>query len=177
MRNQLCMRTLCGVVVAALMTIGSGAVAAESLNKQLSDQLRCVRDAVYTEARGEPELGQLLVAYVVYVRAKKDRSALCEKVYEQLRGKNGSVSTQFAGPVYHPVRLADDDERLHAASLVAVRVALGHFMPEEKLRCITHYQNIQTADPKRSVWFNNLTPVATVGKHTFYCLPQNVALK
>jgi hypothetical protein len=167
------MRTLaCAVAALAILATQGAARAADPL----VEQLRCMRDAVYTEARGESQLGQLMVAYVVYVRARGDRSKFCSVVYEQRRKKDGTVVSQFSGPTHHPVAMDDADPKLLQASIIAVHVGLGHFMPEEKkLRCSWGYLNRAEADPARAAWFSRLRFADTVDRHSFYCLSDTIA--
>jgi spore germination cell wall hydrolase CwlJ-like protein len=134
-------------------------------------QLRCLRDAVYTEARGEDDLGQLMVAWVVAQRALENRSywgggTICKVVYATSRNKNGSIVTQFAGPVYNPVTVRDDDPQLRRAEQNARRVLLLNWQPQGKLHQARFYQNPKTADPKRGRWFKG--PVGSIGNHVFY---------
>lgn len=162
--RSLMLRVL-ALAIAALAGVCGEARAADPLIKQL----RCMRDAVYTEARGQPELGQLMVAHVIYVRARGDRTKFCDEVYKQYRKKDGTRVSQFSGPVHHPVTLKDDDPRLLQASLVAVRVGLGHFVPPEHLRCASNYLNPAGSDPVRLRWFGTLRFAGTVKDHNFYC--------
>lgn len=135
-------------------------------------QIRCLRDAIYTEARGESDFGQRMVAWVVAQRALDNNphfggSTICQVVYATKRAK-GRLISQFSGPVHHPVKVADDDPVLVRAEHNARRVLMGGWEPEGELRLARYYQQPERADPKRSAWFGTLKAVERVGNHVFY---------
>lgn len=136
-------------------------------------QIRCMRDAVFTEARGESDFGQLMVAWVVAQRALDNSlhfggGTICKVVYATKRDKKGRIISQFSGPVHNPVRVSDDDPVLVRAEYNARRVLMGGWEPEGELRLVRYYQQPERADPKRSVWFQTLKAVEKVGNHIFY---------
>jgi len=140
------------------------------LNNQLAQNIRCIRDTIYTEARGENEYGRALVGYVLLSRWRDQKSrSLCELAY-QVDVKGGKRVSQFSGNIYHPVLFDDEDPRLQEIARLAVWVYLGYFEPLPQHRCARAYQRIEHADPNRQGWFSTLRLITKVGNHTFYCL-------
>lgn len=136
-------------------------------------QIRCLRDAVYTEARGEDDYGQRMVAWVVAGRALDNLphfggGTICKVVYATHRNKKGQLVSQFSGPTHHPVKVPDDDPVLRRAEYNARRVLLGSWQPKEELREARYYQRPEHADRARSAWFKKLQAIHWVGNHIFY---------
>lgn len=136
-------------------------------------QIRCLRDAVYTEARGEDDYGQRMVAWVVAGRALDNLAhfgggTICKVVYATRRNPDGSLTSQFSGPVHHPVKVSDNDPKLMRADHNARAVLLGGWKPRADLKLARFYQNPKTADPARSAWFKKLQAIHWVGNHLFY---------
>jgi spore germination cell wall hydrolase CwlJ-like protein len=155
----------------------SAGVTEASLNAGLHKQLRCLRDTIYTEARGEDYQGKLLVAYVVLNRIEIDSkqwgSTPCEVAYKTHKNKKGRKVIQFNGPVEHPVTLNDNDPKLMEASQVAVRAYLKYEPIPEKFKGIIAYQRPWHAVAGAQGWFDTLDKVGMVGNHLFYRLPKN----
>jgi len=181
------MSTLILAAAAALFVILGGWASAEPLKITVNKpnlvldrdlwykaQVRCLRETVYTEARGENEEGQLLVAYVVAQRALENRrdwggGTICDVAYAIRIKKNGKVTSQFSGPIHHPVKVPEGDQNLVKAEEVAMRVLRRQWKPKENFACARYYFSEKDADPTRAEWFKNLQRAGKVGNHTFFC--------
>ncbi len=190
------MRTSVVVVVAAVAAIFCGTAAQAvplpkprsatikqlvptqaELDDRLIRDIRCLRDTIYTEARGENEYGQAMVAFTLLNRYRQARGkTICDLAY-QVDKRNGKMVSQFSGNIHHMVTLQDDDPKLRPFAKMAVWVLLGYFTPLPQHRCVIAYQRIEHADPKRQGWFTTLQMVGKVGNHTFYCASTVLASK
>ncbi len=137
----------------------------------LEKNVKCLRDLVYTEARGEPLEGQYLVAWVAWQRYLDNRpdfgrGSLCDVVYKQTKTKKGFVS-QFAGPVRNPVPPAVQSHALRQAFYVAWRVVAGQYVAPEQYKLARYFYNPKTSDASGQQWHAALIPVVTIGRHTF----------
>lgn len=184
------MRTLFLAVLAGAAILASGPAKPEPLKitvtlpsrerdyeRWWNLQLRCIADAVYTEARGEDEYAQHLVAHVIMRRIWEHRpewpATPCGNVYKVTIQK-GELVSQFSGPVHIPVAVSDTDREYLRSTLVAVEVMLGYWKPKPEHACAIAYQNKKQAAAKRQGWFETLAYIGTLGKHAFYCLPTSV---
>jgi hypothetical protein len=167
---------LCGEARAEPLRIKMELPQPSEYNLWLRKQIQCVRDAIYTEARGESDYGKLMVAYVVVNRWKTRPQAWgnspCQVVYQIGLNKRGGLVSQFSGPIHHPVVLPDTDPELMRAAVIAIRVLLGYELPQEEHRCSIAYQRIEHADSKRQTWFTTLRSLGKIDNHTHYCLPE-----
>jgi spore germination cell wall hydrolase CwlJ-like protein len=75
--------------IAAMVRLPNGA-AGESAGKSDARELRCLAEAIYFEARGEPERGQLAVGRVIINRAESGRypDSICGVVYQNAHKRN-----------------------------------------------------------------------------------------
>jgi hypothetical protein len=140
------------------------------VNKQLpktahsKTEMKCLADAIYFEARGEPELGRVAVAQVVLNRLKnpaypdticgvvyqnKSRrnrcqfSFACDGIRERITDKAAWVSAQALAK-----RILDDDKTLYIGDVGAS----------------THYH----ANYVRPRWARHMTKKDKIGRHIFY---------
>lgn len=110
----------------------------------------CLAVVIYTEARGEPIDGQLLVAEVVLNRVQSPRypDDICPVAYDK---------HQFSG-VKNEVDV--DDPAFEIALELAVRAIQGDTLGTDA----THYH----ADHITPYWASKLTRVGKYGAHIFY---------
>lgn len=143
-------------------------------HRWFAKQFICMRDTVYTESRGEPVLGQLLVALVLKERAAENRrywggDTLCGAAYAVSVAKSGILVSQFSGPIHHPVVVPESDWELVRTEDLVQQVIYGLWEPPPQFACVRYYLNTDTADPSRAAWFKKLRFAGKVGKHSFYC--------
>ena len=171
--------------VAALFLILGGTAVAEPLKitvtrpdflsnrvEWMKEQVRCVRNAVFTEARGESDLGQRMVAWVVAQRALDNRRewgrTFCDVAYRIRANPDGTLTSQFTGPVRHGVSVQEGHPDLERAERNTLRVILEDWKPEGELQLARFYQRPEHADPTRSKWFKKLVVVGKIDNHVFY---------
>jgi spore germination cell wall hydrolase CwlJ-like protein len=114
----------------------------------------CLALVVYTEARGEPYDGQLMVAEVVMnrVKMKEYPNNICDVAfdYKQFSGLNSEIDLSAV--------VSDDAwER-------SIDVAYAALSGETLGTDATHYHN-HTVDP---YWVVSMAKLGVVGNHTFY---------
>lgn len=125
-------------------------------------QLKCLAEAVYFEARGEPERGQRAVAQVVVNRVKNPAypDTVCGVVYQNRNWFNRCQFTFACDRV--PDKVTD-----RAAWALAERIAEEYASGAAWIREIgaaTHYH----ADYVSPSWANLMRKVRTIGDHLFY---------
>jgi spore germination cell wall hydrolase CwlJ-like protein len=183
---------LVAACVAAGGAIGGGEAKAEPLKITITPpdrereyerwwnlQLRCMADAIYTEARGESPYAQRMVAYVILRRMWEARpewpQSPCGNVYHIRFRKDGEMVSQFEGPVHKPVGVSDTDREYLRSTLAALEVMQGFWKPEPQHTCVIAYQNKVHARGSRQGWFKKLDYVGDIDQHSFYCLPSQTA--
>jgi spore germination cell wall hydrolase CwlJ-like protein len=124
--------------------------------------VKCLAEAIYFEARGESELGQMAVAQVVINRVKNPAypDSVCGVVYQN-RNWFGRCQFTFACD-----RVADVVREPQAWAL-AMRIARNYaagiaWLPE--LGATTHYH----ADYVNPRWARKMDAVTTIDSHIFY---------
>jgi spore germination cell wall hydrolase CwlJ-like protein len=124
----------------------------------------CLAQAVYFEARGEPETGQAAVAQVILNRMTSGLypASVCEVVYQN-EGRRNACQFSFACDG-KPLVVRDND-----AWARATRVAddvLGGKTWVADVGAATHYH----ANYVRPGWARSLQKMDAIGKHVFYRL-------
>lgn len=137
----------------------------------LAENVQCLRDLVFTEARGESLEGQHLVAWVAWQRHLDNRAdfgqgSLCDVVYKQTQTPDGFKS-QFAGPVHHPVPPNLQSPSLRRAFYVAWRVVAGRYVAPDRYKSARYYYNRKDSDNDGRSWHRSLIPVGVEGRHIF----------
>lgn len=120
------------------------------LSVQSSNELNCLAETIYREARGEPYIGKLAVALVTVNRTKSSKfpDTICEVVYQP-----GQFSwTKSAGK-----KLKADLESIK----IAESVLNNRYNKLEEFDAL--YFHNKTVNPG---W--KLKKVATIGNHVFY---------
>jgi spore germination cell wall hydrolase CwlJ-like protein len=119
---------------------------------------------VYYEARGEPELGQLMVAYVTLKRAEENRLEWGGNTIFGVVFKGCQFSWTCSSDKKTPSGPAWD-----RAKMAAILVATGAFQPDPIAANARYYMNPDTSDQRGKCWMaTNLRQVALIGHHYFY---------
>lgn len=127
----------------------------------ISEQYKCLAQAIYFEARGEPTIGQSAVAHVVLNRVRDRRypNTICAVVFQNDHRRH---RCQFS--------FACDGQSDQAYNLTAwnksLKVALKTLAGaiEDVTLASTHYH----ADYVAPFWASKLKPTVQFGQHLFY---------
>lgn len=128
-------------------------------------QHNCLSQAIYYEARGETQQGQVAVAEVVMNRVRSGAypSSICGVVYQ---GSHLSTGCQFTftcdGSLNHRPR----GRAWERAQRIASAVMLGYTRPVTNHA--THYHTTAV----NPVWNSGLVPTTQIGVHQFYRFPR-----
>jgi spore germination cell wall hydrolase CwlJ-like protein len=124
-------------------------------------ETRCLTDAIYHEARSEPEAGQIAVAEVVLNRLASGRYAdsICGVVYQ---GADRSTGCQFSFTCDGSLNAPIDQVAWSRAERVAHDLILGH--KRNLVGSATHY-HAEYVDP---YWAGSYGHPIRIGKHLFY---------
>ncbi len=126
--------------------------------------VRCLAEAVYYEARGEPYIGQVAVAQVVMNRARSGKwsRGLCSVISQGVeRGEKCQFSYMCRTSRAPPVGAMWDRAQEIAIDAVHGRVWLRELVEA------THYHT-RAVSP---VWRTGLDPLGSFGSHVFYRTP------
>lgn len=128
----------------------------------------CLALAIYHEARGEPAVGQAMVAYVVLNRATWKPTKVCDTVFarKQFSFANGKVRKTKWGWALHE-SLRPKNAKAWGFSQVLARAAL-HLPPAKTERNISKGAKFYHAKRVRPDWAKSMQKVAHVGNHVFY---------
>jgi len=160
------MRRISSVLALLLCVVAGGARADEWMDFARS-QIEPMACNVYHEARGEPRLGQMMVAYVTLMRAKANRSMWGGSTILGVVFKRGQFSWTYDSSKTCNLPKGNAREQ---ASEIATIVALGFFKPPGDLLVdALYYMNPTTADPKqRCLMATHFRQVGVVGNQYFY---------
>jgi spore germination cell wall hydrolase CwlJ-like protein len=158
-----------GLAAACAVAIQFGATPAEAARSDLS----CLATAIYFEARGEPEDGQLAVGRVILNRVADEDypSTVCGVVYQNAHSKN-ACQFSFACDGF-PDKITDSRTYDEIAQLAQTLLACGSSCPATANvpAAATHYHAISV----RPHWASKLTWLGQVGSHVFYRTPLQTA--
>lgn len=112
----------------------------------------CLTEAIYFEARGEPEAGKIAVAASVLNRSRIKNKSLCEIVY---------APNQYSWTAKKP-KVREPDAYLYAQKLAA-RLASGQIKYDRR---ITHFVDFQSSGKLR--WTASLKKLYIIGQHLFF---------
>jgi spore germination cell wall hydrolase CwlJ-like protein len=127
----------------------------------------CLAQAIYHEARGESEAGQLAVANVIVNRARSGKfpSTLCGVIYQN--AEKGRYRCQFTfacdGRSDTP-----GERRAWARSADLAQTVYAEFATGEQVGAVpgsTLYYHTKAVSPS---WSNTYNAVASIGSHIFY---------
>jgi hypothetical protein len=130
----------------------------------LGKEQRCLSEAVYFEARSEPEAGQAAVAQVVLNRVKSGLypSSVCGVVYQN---RHHYMGCQFSFACEGKSLRITDAGAWETATRIARSVIEGRTYLAE-VGAATHYH----ADYVRPGWARRLRKMDVIGRHIFYQL-------
>lgn len=130
----------------------------------MSKEQRCLAEAVYFEARSEPEAGQAAVAQVVLNRVKSGLypSTICGVVYQN---RHRHLACQFTFACEGKALRTTDTVSWERAKRVATAVLEGKTYLAD-VGGATHYH----ADYVRPYWARRLKKMDVIGRHIFYKL-------
>lgn len=126
-----------------------------------SDELRCLSEAVYFEARSETRSGQKAVAEVVMNRVKSKHypGTVCGVVYQ---GSERSTGCQFSFTCDGSMDIDPTGKSWERSKDVAALVMSGSVKPFTNRS--THYHTTEV----NPVWAANMRMTKRVGSHVFY---------
>ncbi|MFE1601139.1 cell wall hydrolase [Methylobacterium sp. ID0610] len=159
--------------VTAVARIAPDALPTEEARRRYADLItpdnaekeqRCLAEAVYFEARGEPEQGQAAVAQVVLNRAKSGLypANICGVVYQN---RHRYLGCQFSFACEGRSLRVNDEAAWTIATRVAKAVVEGRTYLAD-VGGATHYH----ADYVRPRWSRRLRKMDVIGRHIFYQL-------
>lgn len=130
----------------------------------MSKEQRCLAEAVYFEARSEPEEGQAAVAQVVLNRVKSGLypSSICGVVYQN---RHRHLACQFTFACEGKALRTTDTVSWERAKRVATAVLEGKTYLAD-VGGATHYH----ADYVKPYWARRLKKMDVIGRHIFYKL-------
>jgi spore germination cell wall hydrolase CwlJ-like protein len=131
---------------------------------KMEREQRCLAEAVYFEARSEPEEGQAAVAQVVLNRVRSGLypASICGVVYQN---RHRHLACQFTFACEGKSLRISDRDSWASAKRVAESVLEGRTYLED-VGSSTHYH----ADYVRPRWARKLKKMDVIGRHIFYKL-------
>lgn len=125
-------------------------------------ELKCLAEAVYFEARGEPDKGQSAVAQVVVNRAASGDypKSICGVVYQNQHKRN---ACQFSFACDGKPEVKSEPAAWAKARLIARQIASGQILTPVLLTA-THYH----ASYVQPSWAKKMTRISKIGLHIFY---------
>ena len=129
------------------------------------NELGCITEAIYFEARGEEYAGQVAVGNVILNRVNSSSfpDTVCEVVHQgrKYRGQMVKHKCQFS---YYcdgrPERIRDKDAFLTAAKAATAAMTKSLIV----LQAATHYHTVDV----NPGWGKRLEYLGRIGKHEFY---------
>jgi spore germination cell wall hydrolase CwlJ-like protein len=132
--------------------------------ENLNQEQRCLAEAIYFEARSEPEEGQAAVAQVVLNRVRSGLypQTVCGVVYQN---RNRKFACQFSFACEGKSLRVTEPEPWQTAVRIAREVTFGQTYVSE-VGSSTHYH----ANYVRPFWAKRLKKMDVIGRHIFYKL-------
>src|SRR2546421_8060154 len=126
--------------------------------------LACLSLNIYHEARGEPDNGQLAVAYVTLNRARSKDMDVCDVVVEpyQFSWTTGGVMMRAKGWTLMPHAVPKDLKALQKA------VEIAKLAMSQRLEDPTQGAMFYHADYVSPYWKSSMTQIMGIGQHLFY---------
>ncbi len=157
-----------GIVSACAIVIQFGATQAHAARSTqmhaAHSDLSCLATAMYFEARGEPQDGQMAVGRVILNRAA-DRaypSTVCGVVYQGANRRNGCQFSFACDGV--PDRISDTRTYRQIEQRAKTLLSCGTHCPGNIAARSTHFHSTSV----RPRWSSKLTRLGRVGNHIFY---------
>lgn len=133
----------------------------------VQDEIKCLADNIYFEARNQGEKGQWAIAHVTWNRVnhKLYPNSICEVVWEksQHRGTDKWVA-QFSWTLDGKSDRPREKEAYAAAVKIARTLLITKDVMEDPTNGATHYH----ADYVNPYWAKSMKLLATVDNHIFY---------
>lgn len=140
--------------------------------KFYSEDLDILARTVFGEARGEPWLGRVAVAYVVLNRVRRPSwwsrwvDGFTSDTVAAVCRKKAQFSCWNPGdPNRRAIEQATVEDPVFLECLTAASVALAGLVPDPTDGA-DHYHTLTVSPP----WSRGVTPVARIGQHLFYKL-------
>ncbi len=129
-----------------------------------ASEVKCLATAIYFEARGEPERGQIAVAQVVLNRLKNPAypNTICAVVYQN-KNKRNACQFSFACDG-RPDRITDRSAWASSQALASKILNDDRTMFLSDVGAATHYH----ANYVRPRWARAMKKVDKIGRHIFY---------
>lgn len=127
-------------------------------------ELRCIRSALWHEARGEPEEGIRAVMSVIYNRKKHKNypSTFCGVILQPMQFSAFNQDKGLATRGLKPVR--ELDKKAHAlVAYIANEAVLGRFKPVLE-PSVLFYAHVKV----KNKWTRKFDRVIVLGNHSFY---------
>ena len=126
--------------------------------------LACLSLNVYHEARGEPDLGQLAVAYVTLNRARRKKMDVCDVVVEphQFSWTTGGVMMRKTRWTLMPHMVPTDHKAL-AKALQISKLAMYQKLEDPTQGALFYHANYVAP-----YWKSSMTEFGAIGQHVFY---------
>ena len=140
----------------------SGGVVIDAFEQQ--KELQCIKNALYAEARSEPEEGIRAVMSVIYNRKnhKNYPNTFCKVILQDKQfsafNSNKSLATKRLKPVKGP-----DEEAYTKVAGIAQEAVVGAFKPVLE-PSVLHYTHIRV----KNYWTKRKQVVKIAGRHVFY---------
>lgn len=152
-------------VPASPAPVSADADSGREAEAKLLAQHRCLAEAMYYEARGEGEKGEMAVAEVVFHRLQADGygRSICAVVYE------GALRTgcQFSFACDGSRSRSKSPEEWRRAEVLAARILAGELALSDATGDAMNYHAVYM----RPTWASKLTRTAQIGNHIFYRRP------
>lgn len=152
------MKTLkLGAVALALLTsigLGTGSLAQTKIQSAKPQDIDCLAQNIYHEARGESLQGQIAVAQVTVNRVKsgKFQNSICKTVF---------ASKQFSWTLDKSKKIRNAKAWQDAKTVATAVLQTPHYFPDFKAL----YFHTKQVNP---VWNRKMHKLATIGNHVFY---------
>ena len=133
-----------------------------------AEELYCITEAIYYEARNQPLNGQLAVAIVIKNRIKSPRwpDNACKVVHEGYYWRGFPLHDQCQFSYWCdglPEEMEDEEAWLTAQGIAYI--ALTRNVTIKGMENITHYHNLDV----NPAWAKKLRYCGTIADHKFYC--------
>ena len=134
---------------------------------ELQEQLECMAEAIYFEARSESLMAQIAVGIVIKNRVESDKfpDDYCSVVHQGVKRKGNMVKHQCAFSYYCDGKSEKIyNDRAYFEAMDAAMLVMLEGATIKKIREATHYHAIYV----KPSWARKLTYLGTVGLHKFY---------
>jgi len=130
------------------------------------NQVDCVAEAIYFEARGEPLVGQLAVANVINNRVKSSKfpDTYCDVVYQAKRINGKIVKNKCAFSFYCDGKV----EKIRDKKAYKLAKNIAKLSMQEVYVDITRKATHFHATYVNPYWSTHLEYLGKIGKHKFY---------